>query len=74
MKPRFQHDCDACTFMGQHGIFDVYLCLSGGGIRRSIIARRSSRGDDYAFLWGLNNGIENGLLKHHDVYGRDQHE
>jgi len=48
MKPRFQHDCDACTFMGQHGIFDVYLCLSGGGISRSIIARRSSRGDDYA--------------------------
>lgn len=48
MDARYKHDCDACALVGAHGVFDVYVCLAGGGIGRSVIARRSSSGSDYA--------------------------
>jgi hypothetical protein len=44
MKPKYQHDCDQCKFLGQFYGFDVYTCV---GSDPSIIARFSSDGPDY---------------------------
>ena len=53
--PRFEHDCDTCTFLGWCGRFDVWGCL----VRRhamvidrycSIIARYSSEPSGYASM------------------------
>ena len=41
-KPRFEHDCDKCKFIGQLENFDIYTCGN-----RSIIARCSSEDSDY---------------------------
>lgn len=55
-KPRYEHDCNRCDFLGQYkdprsgNEFDLYYCpqtkeedIFGG----SVIARRSSKGSDY---------------------------
>lgn len=48
-KPMYQHDCDACTFLGisEDGNVkaDLYHCPQSG--LPTIIARRSSEGPDY---------------------------
>jgi len=44
-RPRYQHDCDACTFLGQRLNHDLYSC--GTGERVSLIARYSDDGPDY---------------------------
>jgi hypothetical protein len=48
--PRYDHDCQACEFLGQYKEFDLYYCpqtkkedIFGG----SVIARRSSKDSDY---------------------------
>jgi hypothetical protein len=47
MKPKYQHDCDACTFLGQDstGKYDLYYCPQGG-ILPTVIARYGD-GDNY---------------------------
>jgi len=46
MKPRFQHDCDKCIFLGHFNEHDVYFCpKSNGG---SLLARYGDDGPDYA--------------------------
>lgn len=61
-KPRFQHDCDACQFLGhvyypgplitgesplRHA--DLYFCKQADAAMGStVIARFSSKGSDYA--------------------------
>ena len=43
---RYQHDCDNCKPLGEHGDADLYFCDQGGaGI--TVIARYSSDGADY---------------------------
>lgn len=43
MKPRFDHDCSACIFLGQYQEYDLYFCPA----EPTIIARYSSEGGDY---------------------------
>ena len=44
-KPRYKHDCAACTFLGAHGDVDLYHCPQHG--LPTLIARRSSNPSDY---------------------------
>lgn len=45
MEARYKHDCAACTFLGRFGSVDLYHCPQHG--LPTLIARRSSRPDDY---------------------------
>jgi len=60
MKPRYQHDCDACRHLGSgqvptlgemHGrrdhVFDFYVCESRSGDYRSFIARYGNERSEY---------------------------
>jgi hypothetical protein len=40
-QPRYVHDCDGCTFLGQFEEYDLYACDN------TVIARRSDEGSDY---------------------------
>lgn len=42
--PRHTHDCDCCTFLGEHGEYDLYHCMQGGD-SPTVIARYGSEGD-----------------------------
>ena len=49
-KPRFEHDCNACVYLGQFKKFDCWFCPPhksdiGGG---SLIMRYSSEPSEYA--------------------------
>jgi hypothetical protein len=44
-KPRYEHDCNACVYLGKHKEFDLYFCDTAFP---TIIARFSSDGPDYA--------------------------
>lgn len=46
-EPRFEHDCTACTFLGEHENCDVYACDQGGTFP-TIILRASDEPSDYA--------------------------
>lgn len=43
---RYQHDCDNCKPLGEHGDADLYFCDQGGA-GMTVIARYSSDGADY---------------------------
>ena len=43
--PRFQHDCTACTYLGQHDEFDLYFCPQGSF--PTVIARYGDDGPEY---------------------------
>lgn len=43
---RYQHDCDKCTFLGEHENADLYFCPQGG-LSPTVIARYSSVPPDY---------------------------
>jgi hypothetical protein len=43
--PLFQHDCEACKFLGRHKGEDLYFCHQGG--LPTVIARWSNSGPDY---------------------------
>lgn len=55
-KPRYQHDCDRCVFLGQYEAFDLYICplveLDKEGDTEekigTVIARLSNRPGDYS--------------------------
>ena len=54
-KPRYEHDCNTCVFLGQWKEYDLYYC-SG---EPTVVARWSDEGGDY------NSGIvfaERGLI------------
>lgn len=44
-KPRYQHDCSTCTFLGRYKEYDLYYCPQGG--REIVIGRFSDDGPDY---------------------------
>ena len=43
---RFEHDCDACVFIGHYAGHDIYRCPQGG-IVPTIVARFGDDGPDY---------------------------
>jgi hypothetical protein len=51
--PLFEHDCDACTYLGRfeptahYSVADLYYCDHNSPFP-TVIARISSRGPDYA--------------------------
>jgi len=45
-KPRFEHDCSCCHFLGSHGSADLWV-HPGELYNESVIARFSSEGSDY---------------------------
>jgi hypothetical protein len=45
-SPKYQHDCNACKFLGHYVGYDVYICPSNP----SIIARFSDDGPDYVSM------------------------
>lgn len=45
MKPKFQHDCENCEFLGHFHDHDVYKCGQSG---KSLVARFSDEGSEYA--------------------------
>lgn len=51
MKPRFVHDCDNCTFIGQTAEYDLYVCPQG--TLRTIIGRYGNDGPDYVSGGGV---------------------
>jgi hypothetical protein len=47
-EPLYNHDCEACVYLGHKQGQDLYYCDQGGGPNMStVIARRSDRGEDY---------------------------
>lgn len=64
MKPRYEHDCDGCTYLGTTSfpaphstdkeewtkmkVADLYVCGQRDILGPSIIARMSSEGSDYS--------------------------
>jgi len=69
-RPRFRHDCTACTFLGQwvdpHGErFDLYHCEGGlpGG---SAVARYGGDGPDYSSSPFV---LKDALIKAHAKHG-----
>jgi hypothetical protein len=53
MKPRYQHDCEACTYLGRYAdaaghISDLYFCIQGlGAGLPTVVARHGDRGHEY---------------------------
>jgi hypothetical protein len=59
--PLYNHDCEACTYLGHKQMHDLYYCDQGGGSNMStVIARHGDRGEDY--ISGLNSARDNELL------------
>ncbi len=48
-KPRYEHDCESCTFLGQFYEYDLYFCLKGH--LSTVIARYGHEG--YEYLSGI---------------------
>jgi hypothetical protein len=44
-NPKFDHDCEVCTFLGTYEKHDLYHCKQATG--STVIARHSSDGPDY---------------------------
>ncbi len=44
--PRYEHDCDGCTFLGQDGDCDVWHCPN----KDELILRRSSKDSNYSAI------------------------
>lgn len=44
-KPRYQHDCTKCVFLGTDGEYDLYVCEGEG--RPTVIARYGDDGPQY---------------------------
>lgn len=45
MKPRYEHNCDVCTFLGTHEEYDLYFCPQSG--MPTVIARYGNEGANY---------------------------
>jgi hypothetical protein len=48
-KPRFDHDCGTCIYLGETTVdgttFDLYFCMKGPG--KTLIARYGNAGHEY---------------------------
>lgn len=45
-RPRWPHDCLDCTWLGQHGVHDLWFCTQGG-TSPTVIARFGAPPDNY---------------------------
>ena len=45
MKPRWQHDCKWCEFIGTISGSDIYICPQAGN--PTIVVRHSNKREDY---------------------------
>lgn len=43
-SPRYEHDCDVCTFLGQYFRYDLYFCPQSGD-NPTVLARYGTHGD-----------------------------
>jgi len=52
LKPRYNHDCNHCVFLGRYKKFDLYVCVgserTGKKFDDTIIARYGVDGDYYS--------------------------
>ena len=75
MKPKYQHDCDDCVYLGLYidgsGTYDLYFCVQGGKMP-TVIARWGDEPSHNMSGLGLvltplkvavNRAIQRGLLK-----------
>ncbi len=54
-QPRFQHDCDDCTFLGRFEDYDLYHCDLG--VCPTVIARFGDEGPQYtSSIWIARQG------------------
>jgi len=44
-KPRYEHDCKVCKYLGHLQEYDIYVCPQQGN--PTVVARFSSKGRDY---------------------------
>ena len=58
--PRYRHDHDDCTWLGQQGTEDVYFCTQGG-IMPTVIFRWGDLPEDYNSGWYLRKDLSPGL-------------
>jgi len=66
MTPKFEHDCDACDFLGTYLGCDVYTC--GGeqdGNMKDILARYGNDGPEYSSYSFPH--LRSLLAKNHDI-------
>jgi hypothetical protein len=54
-QPRYEHDCDRCTFLGQQGTEDVYYCQQGP--IPTVVFRWGDDGPAYQSGWHLRNEL-----------------
>jgi len=47
MKPKFEHNCESCKFLGRHKKYDVYLCDSGHQDMRTLLFRFGNKDSEY---------------------------
>lgn len=49
MTPRYKHDCDICTYLGQFNGLDLYVCRADGDARilGTYVARYGDDGSEY---------------------------
>lgn len=48
MHPNFAHTCDRCTFLGQSGGHDLYMCDTDDELFATVIARYGNNPSEYA--------------------------
>ena len=46
LKPRHEHDCESCRFLGQLAQYDIYVCPQGG--HPTIVARHGRDGEYFS--------------------------
>jgi hypothetical protein len=59
-KPLYEHDCEACYFLGSFNGDDLYYC-GQAGVVDTVIARHSSEGHDYG------SGLSFGMFHKNDM-------
>lgn len=52
-KPRFEHDCDGCVFLGRFGEKDVWLCAREGQQDYSLLLRYGNEPWEYSSGHGM---------------------
>ena len=63
MKPRYDHDCDTCVFLGPFEDHDLYVCSHANKIIDTVIGRYGSDGPDYVSNVDFAIMYRNGEIK-----------
>ena len=46
MKPRYQHTCSECRYLGEYNEYDLYYCPQSG-VFPTVLARYGNKGSEY---------------------------